>query len=48
MVPPGLEEGDELAKAQGEDAELQEVITPKGSKNECLQPPSELQRFASV
>lgn len=48
VVPPGPEEGDELAQAQREDAELQQVIALNKGENECLRPPSELQRLAPV
>lgn len=48
VVPPGPGEGDELAQAQWEDAELQQVIALKGGEEECVQPPSELQKFAPV
>lgn len=45
---PDQEEGDELAQAQREDTELQQIIALKGGENECLRPPSELQKFAPV
>ena len=44
--PQGLE--DELAQAQREDVELQQIIALKTGKSECVQPPRELQRFAPV
>lgn len=47
-VPPGQEVEDELAAAQKEDAELQQVIALKGGEKDCLGPPDELQRFAPV
>ncbi len=48
VVHPGPEEGDELAQAQREDAESQQIIPLKGGEEVCLRPPSELQKFAPV
>ena len=41
-------EGDELAQAQREDAELQKIIAVKSEGTNCLQPPADLQKYVAV